>query len=83
MATASRPSVPSSPRCSVKTGAQDDEDFHSHKSSDRSDDDKVWFVGGKRVRVSSVVNANSSSEDLLVIEETDEAEQGMIYESIY
>jgi len=83
MAAASRPSVPSSLRCSVETGAQDDEDFHSHKSSDGSDDDKVRFLGGKRVRVSSVVNVDSSSEDLSVVEKTDEAERGMIHESIY
>jgi len=74
MAAASRPSVPSSLRCSVETGAQDDKGFHSHKSLGRSDDNKVQFVRGKRVRVSSVVNVDSSSEDLLVIEETNEAE---------
>jgi len=79
----SRPLVPNSLRCSVKTGAQGDEDFCSYKSLDGSDDDKVRFVGGKRVRVSSVVNVDSSLEDLSVIEKTNEAEQGMIYESIY
>ena len=83
MAAASRSLVPSSPRCSIETGAQDDEDFYSHESSDGSDDDKVRFVLGKRVRVSSVVSVDSSSEDLSVVEETDEAERGMIHESIY